>query len=203
MAQQLSPTARCIQRDLRHQCRASRSTRGAQIDRRKSANYYNACNYRTGYTGSNAIYPMYECSWHRRGSVGRQVCMSVKRLHSIRPHLSMYVCMWSLRTSCLGADPIAEIILHENTAAFIHGSDQTRELVRTPAPDAGPACAGGCGCNCSRAIGQTIEAIERAAEGAFLVVQTNPQSPSRIPPRASGWRRICPGRPYAWLHQLV
>ena len=29
------------------------------------------------YTGSNGIYPMYECSWRRRESVGPQTCMSV------------------------------------------------------------------------------------------------------------------------------
>ena len=32
MARQLSPAARCSQRDLRHQCRTSASTRGSRID---------------------------------------------------------------------------------------------------------------------------------------------------------------------------
>ena len=36
MARQLSPAARCIQRDLRHQCRTSASTRGSRIDRHGS-----------------------------------------------------------------------------------------------------------------------------------------------------------------------
>ncbi len=71
----------------------------------------------------------------------------------------------------IGAERIAEIILYEKTAAFVHGSEQTRDFERvlqtlglnmevvTAAPG-------------SPAIGETIEAIERAAEGAFFIVQT-------------------------------
>ena len=71
----------------------------------------------------------------------------------------------------IGAERIAEIILYEKTASFIHGSDQMRDFERvlqtlglsmevvTAAPG-------------SPAIGETIEAIERAADGAFFIVQT-------------------------------
>ena len=71
----------------------------------------------------------------------------------------------------IGAERIAEIILYEKTASFGHGSDQMRDFERvlqtlglsmevvTAAPG-------------SPAIGETIEAIERAAEGAFFIVQT-------------------------------
>ena len=71
----------------------------------------------------------------------------------------------------IGAERIAEIILYEQTASFGHGSDQMRDFERvlqtlglsmevvTAAPG-------------SPAIGETIEAIERAAEGAFFIVQT-------------------------------
>ena len=71
----------------------------------------------------------------------------------------------------IGAERIAEIILYEKTASFIHGSDQARDFERvlqklglsvevvTAAPG-------------SPAVGETIEAIERAADGAFFIVQT-------------------------------
>jgi trk system potassium uptake protein TrkA/voltage-gated potassium channel len=71
----------------------------------------------------------------------------------------------------IGAERIAEIILYEKTESFIHGSDQARDFERvlqalgltlevvTAAPG-------------SPAVGETIAAIERAAEGAFFIVQT-------------------------------
>jgi len=74
----------------------------------------------------------------------------------------------------IGAERMVEMILYQQTEEFLHGSDTMQafgkmlltlglnlEVVAT-APG-------------SPAVGQTIEAIERAAEGAFFIVQINHQ----------------------------
>ncbi len=72
----------------------------------------------------------------------------------------------------IGAERIAEMIMYQETARFIHGSTRMRDFERVLQAmglnmDVVSAAAG------SPAIGQTIAAVERAAEGAFFVVQLN------------------------------
>ena len=72
----------------------------------------------------------------------------------------------------IGAERIAEMILYQETASFIRGSDQMRDFDRVLHRlgldmDVIPAAEG------SPAVGRTIEALERDAEGAFFVVQIN------------------------------
>ena len=72
----------------------------------------------------------------------------------------------------IGAERIAEMILYPQTAAFIHESERMREFdkaLRTLGLDMDVVAAA----PDSPAVGQTIEALERAAEGAFFVVQIN------------------------------
>jgi voltage-gated potassium channel len=72
----------------------------------------------------------------------------------------------------IGAERIAELILYQQTAAFIRGSDKMREFekvlvslgldmdVVAAAPE-------------SQVIGKTIETVEQQANGAFFIVQIN------------------------------
>ena len=72
----------------------------------------------------------------------------------------------------IGAERIAEMILYQKTARFIHGSEQMKDFekvlqslgldieVVVAAPD-------------SPAIGMTLEAIEQRSSGAFFIVQIN------------------------------
>jgi len=72
----------------------------------------------------------------------------------------------------IGAERIAEMLLYQPTANFIRGSDRMRDFEKvllTLGLDmdvvvAAPA---------SPAIGQTVEAVERQAHGAFFIVQIN------------------------------
>jgi Trk K+ transport system NAD-binding subunit len=72
----------------------------------------------------------------------------------------------------IGAERIAELILYQDTAAFIRGSDKMKDFekvlvslgldmdVVAAAPD-------------SQVIGKTIEIVEQEANGAFFIVQIN------------------------------
>ena len=88
----------------------------------------------------------------------------------------------------IGAERIAEMILFQETARFIRGSDRMRDFERIlhslglemEVVAAAPG---------SAIVGQTIEAVEHRAEGAFFIVQvdrqggdtiTNPPQDSRI-----------------------
>jgi Trk K+ transport system NAD-binding subunit len=72
----------------------------------------------------------------------------------------------------IGAERIAELIMYQETARFIHGSAQMRdfeqvlhslglelELIEAAAD--------------SKMVGQTIEAVEQQANGAVFIVQVN------------------------------
>ena len=90
----------------------------------------------------------------------------------------------------IGAERIAEIILYQETSRFIRGSDRMRDFehvlhsmglemeVIAAAPE-------------SPIVGQTVEAVEQEANGAFFIVQinrrgggaiTSPQADLRIEP---------------------
>ena len=72
----------------------------------------------------------------------------------------------------IGAERIAELIMYQETARFIHGSPRMRDFEQVlhslglelelieAAPD-------------SKLVGQTIEAIEQQANGALFIVQVN------------------------------
>jgi Trk K+ transport system NAD-binding subunit len=72
----------------------------------------------------------------------------------------------------IGAERITELILYQETARFIRGSERMRDFERVlqslglelevvaAAPD-------------SPIVGQTIEAVEQQANGAFFIVQLN------------------------------
>jgi voltage-gated potassium channel Kch len=72
----------------------------------------------------------------------------------------------------IGAERIVEMILYEETARFIRGSERMRDFEKVlgslgldmEVVTAAPA---------SPAVGQTIEAVEREAAGAFFIVQIN------------------------------
>jgi voltage-gated potassium channel len=72
----------------------------------------------------------------------------------------------------IGAERIAEMILYEKTARFIHESDQMKDFEKVlqslgldiEVVVAAPK---------SSAIGMTIEAIEQQSDGAFFIVQIN------------------------------
>jgi voltage-gated potassium channel len=72
----------------------------------------------------------------------------------------------------IGAERIAELILYEETARFIHGSDRMQDFEKVLRAlglnmDVVTAAPG------SPAVGQTIEKLEHEAGGAFFVVQLN------------------------------
>lgn len=72
----------------------------------------------------------------------------------------------------IGAERIAELILYPETARFIRGSERMRDLDKLLQNlglnmDVVTAAEG------SQAVGQTIEALEHDAGGAFFVVQIN------------------------------
>jgi Trk K+ transport system NAD-binding subunit len=72
----------------------------------------------------------------------------------------------------IGAERIAELIMYQETARFIHGSSRMRDFeqvlhslgLELELIEAAPA---------SKIVGQTIEAIERQAAGAVFIVQVN------------------------------
>jgi voltage-gated potassium channel Kch len=72
----------------------------------------------------------------------------------------------------IGAERIAELILYRQTAALIRGSEQMKEFERSliglgldiDTVVAAPT---------SAAVGMSVEAIERQAEGGFLIVQVD------------------------------
>jgi voltage-gated potassium channel len=72
----------------------------------------------------------------------------------------------------IGAERIAELIMYQETAQFIHGSPRMREFERVLLSlgleleliEAGPD---------SKIVGRSIEAIEQQAEGALFIVQIN------------------------------
>lgn len=72
----------------------------------------------------------------------------------------------------IGAERIAELVLYQETAQFIPGSERMldfEKVLRTLGLNIDMvAVAAG-----SPAVGQTIEAVERAADAAFFVVQIN------------------------------
>lgn len=72
----------------------------------------------------------------------------------------------------IGAERIAELILYRETARFIHGSERMHEFESVLGSlglemDVVPAAPE------SRIVGQTIEALENQANGAFFIVQIN------------------------------
>ena len=72
----------------------------------------------------------------------------------------------------IGAERIAEMILYEETARFIRGSDRMRDFEKVLHAlglnmDVVAAAPG------SPAVGQSVEAVERESAGAFFVVQIN------------------------------
>jgi voltage-gated potassium channel len=72
----------------------------------------------------------------------------------------------------IGAERIAEMILYQETARFIRGSDRMRDfdkVLHTLGLDMDVVAAA----SGSPAVGQTIEAVEREAAGAFFIVQIN------------------------------
>jgi voltage-gated potassium channel Kch len=74
----------------------------------------------------------------------------------------------------IGAERIAEMILYQETARFIRGSERMRDFERVlqslglelEVVSAAPG---------SPIVGQTIEAVEQQANGAFFIVQINRQ----------------------------
>jgi voltage-gated potassium channel len=72
----------------------------------------------------------------------------------------------------IGAERIAEMILYRRTAQVLHDTDRMRgfdQVLRALGLNMDVATAA----SDSAAAGQTVEALERAAEGAFFVVQIN------------------------------
>jgi voltage-gated potassium channel Kch len=91
----------------------------------------------------------------------------------------------------IGAERIAELILYQETARFIRGSDRMRDFEKVLRAlglnmDVVAAAPG------SPAVGQTIEALEREAAGAFFVVQINRRDGEAITQPEAG-TRIEPG----------
>jgi voltage-gated potassium channel len=72
----------------------------------------------------------------------------------------------------IGAERIAEILLYQQTADFIRGSDRMKDFEKVLLSlgldmDVVAAAPG------SRVVGQTVEAVEQRAKGAFFIVQIN------------------------------